>query len=124
VASPAQVSACVRQVLRNNPTLTTLAVVRQWRIVVRVRFVETAVFTRRIVELLSDVEYTRLQRSLIREPRAGKVIQGTGGLRKVRWGDESRHRGRRGGIRVIYYWYQSGEEFFMLLDSRRISRET
>lgn len=81
----------------------------------RVRFIETSTFTKRIVALLSDAEYSRLQRDLLQNPRAGKVIQGTGGLRKMRWGDESRHRGKRGGARIIYYWYQPAEEFFMLL---------
>lgn len=77
-------------------------------------FVETSVFTRRITSLLSDEEYTRLQRELLTSPRSGKVIQGTGGLRKLRWGDESKHRGKRGGVRIIYYWYQDDEEFYML----------
>jgi len=79
------------------------------------RFVETVVFTRRITQLLSDDAYTRLQRDLLRNPQVGKVIQGTGGLRKLRWGDESKQRGKRGGLRIIYYWYFSEQEFYMLL---------
>jgi mRNA-degrading endonuclease RelE of RelBE toxin-antitoxin system len=118
IADSVRVGAAERQTVRCfgiTGAVVALADVRQWRIVCRVRFVETAVFTKRIVDLLSDAEYTRLQRFLIQDPRAGKVIQATGGLRKLRWGDESRHRGKRGGVRVIYYWYQKGEEFYMLL---------
>jgi mRNA-degrading endonuclease RelE of RelBE toxin-antitoxin system len=43
----------------------------------------------------------------------GVVIQGSGGLRKVRWG--LRHRGERGGVRVIYYWAIQQERVLMLL---------
>ena len=48
-------------------------------------FVETSIFTQRIIALLTDVRYTKLQAMLVGNPKAGKVIPGTGGLRKVRW---------------------------------------
>jgi mRNA-degrading endonuclease RelE of RelBE toxin-antitoxin system len=78
-----------------------------------VRFVETPIFTRRITSLISDVQYAELQKQLVENPKAGPVIPGTGGLRKLRWSGSG--RGKRGGIRVIYYWYNRAEEFFMLL---------
>ena len=64
-------------------------------------FVESSLFTRQIGRLLSDEEYRDLQVVLTRSPRAGDVIPGGGGLRKIRW--RSGGRGKRGGIRVIYY---------------------
>ncbi|WP_322509960.1 type II toxin-antitoxin system RelE/ParE family toxin [Anaerolinea sp.] len=64
-------------------------------------FIETSVFTRRITELLSDEEYRHLQLYLAERPDAGKIIPGSGGLRKLRWGVE--RSGKRGGIRLIYY---------------------
>jgi mRNA-degrading endonuclease RelE of RelBE toxin-antitoxin system len=78
-------------------------------------FRETPVFTREITELLSDEDYGRLQGVLIVQPEAGAVIPGTGGLRKLRWRDPGRGKGKRGGIRVIYYWYAEGTLIYMLL---------
>ena len=78
-------------------------------------FFETPVFTRRITSLLSDDEYAELQGVLGVDPCAGDLIPGTGGLRKVRWGQERRGKGKRGGIRVIYYWYSEEGVIFMLL---------
>ena len=40
----------------------------------------------------------------MQNPEAGDVIEGTGGLRKIRYTDEKRGKGKRGGLRVIYYW--------------------
>ena len=76
-------------------------------------FKETTVFTRQITNLLSDDQYRELQRELIFNPAAGSIIQHSGGLRKVRW--RSATRGKRGGIRVIYYWYVSEDQIYMLL---------
>ena len=64
-------------------------------------FVETKLFTRLIDEYLSDEEFAALQLSLAASPEAGDVIKGSGGVRKLRWAGSG--RGKRGGIRVIYY---------------------
>ena len=64
-------------------------------------FVESSVFTARVVTLLTDEEYRDLQTKLVLHPKAGSVIPGAGGLRKLRW--RVAGRGKRGGIRVIYY---------------------
>jgi len=73
--------------------------------------VETSVFTRQIQALLSDEEYRLLQSQLVANPQLGKMIPGSGGLRKARWSVGG--RGKRGGIRVIY-WFGSGEVILML----------
>ncbi|MEJ2419508.1 MAG: type II toxin-antitoxin system RelE/ParE family toxin [Exilibacterium sp.] len=74
--------------------------------------IETSIFTRRIKELMSDDEYKLLQESLVNRPDLGAVIQGTGGLRKVRWKLEG--RGKSGGVRAIYYWMTEDEQLYML----------
>ena len=61
---------------------------------------ETSVFTRQVQRLLDQESYRLLQLRLVAEPNAGKLIRGTGGLRKIRW--EATGRGKRGGVRVIY----------------------
>jgi len=64
-------------------------------------FVETQLFSRLLGKYLSDDEYALLQRALIDNPEAGALIPGSGGVRKTRWGVAG--RGKRGGLRVIYY---------------------
>jgi mRNA-degrading endonuclease RelE of RelBE toxin-antitoxin system len=75
--------------------------------------VETSIFTRQVVELLGEDEYRELQVALVERPDAGPVIQGSGGLRKVRWAVKG--QGKRGGVRVIYYWAVDSERLLMLL---------
>jgi mRNA-degrading endonuclease RelE of RelBE toxin-antitoxin system len=76
------------------------------------RFVETTVFTRAVTALLDEEEYRALQLALALRPEQGNVIRGSGGLRKLRWGLAG--RGKRGGARVIYYWDQPTQTFYML----------
>ena len=76
------------------------------------RFVETPVFTAAVTSLLSDEEYRQLQIALLIRPAQGALIRGSGGLRKLRWG--ARGRGKRGGVRVVYYWRPVGELLYML----------
>ena len=64
-------------------------------------FVETRLFSRIVGGYLSDDELADLQMALASNPQLGAVIPGSGGIRKVRWGQPG--RGKRGGIRIIYY---------------------
>ena len=66
-----------------------------------ISFVETKLFTRLVQEYLSDDEYSLLQQALLANPQAGAVIPGSGGIRKLRW--RLAGRGKRGGIRVVYF---------------------
>lgn len=50
---------------------------------------------------------------MLMNPEAGEVIEGTGGLRKMRYGDPRRGKGKRGGLRVIYYWWDGGRQFWL-----------
>ena len=75
-------------------------------------FIETTLFTPLVGQYLSDDEYAALQQALAANPEAGDVIRGSGGVRKVRWGVAG--RGKRGGIRVIYYLRSRQGEVWML----------
>ena len=75
-------------------------------------FVETKLFTRLVQEYLSDDEYSELQQVLIANPEAGAVVPGSGGIRKLRWGVAG--RGKRGGIRVIYFLRTRQGQIWML----------
>jgi len=76
-------------------------------------FVELPPFQRHRQQYLDDDAYRQLQAMLIENPEAGAVIRGTGGLRKVRFEDKQRGKGKRGGLRVIYYYWVEGYEFWM-----------
>ncbi len=76
------------------------------------RFVETPVFTSAIRRHLDDEPYRHLQIALMLRPEQGPVIAGSGGLRKVRWATAG--SGKRGGLRVIYYWAPSERIFYMV----------
>jgi hypothetical protein len=74
--------------------------------------IETSLFTRKIQGLLTDDEYRQLQLALMLYPTIGDLIQDSGGLRKLRW--SARGRGKRGGIRVIYYWAVKPDQVLLL----------
>lgn len=76
------------------------------------QFIETSVFTRQVITLLTDDEYRQLQIALASRPTAGVIIQRSGALRKIRW--SMGERGKRGGVRVIYYWVVAQDQILML----------
>jgi hypothetical protein len=76
------------------------------------RFVETPIFTKVITALLDDESYRGLQSTLMRRPEQGPTIGGTHGARKMRWARAG--AGKRGGIRVIYFWAAREAAFYML----------
>jgi mRNA-degrading endonuclease RelE of RelBE toxin-antitoxin system len=80
---------------------------------VRLTFKETTIFTRQVAELLSDEELNAMQWALMANPECGDLIRGSGGLRKLRWAGSG--RGKRGGLRVIYYWHSSESIILLLL---------
>ena len=71
-------------------------------------------FTQHLGGYLEDDEYTRLQLSLAFDPEAGDVMPGTGGCRKLRWADRRRGKGKRGGLRVIYYYLIKDLQIWLL----------
>lgn len=86
-------------------------------------FVELPAFTRHRADYLDDEAFRRLQEALLANPDAGDVIPGVGGLRKLRFGDSRRRKGTRGGLRVVYYWWDAGRQFwlFTLFDKDEMS---
>ena len=94
--------------------------IRNQRIVSTVNFVffETRLFAKILSDYLDDNEYRALQNTLLENPEIGEVMPGTGGFRKMRWKDPKRGKGKRGGLRIIYYVLESDclIWFFMLYD--------
>jgi hypothetical protein len=76
-------------------------------------FVELPAFERHRAEYFDDEGFKGLQDALMLNPTAGDVIKDAGGLRKVRYEDPRRGKGKRGGLRVIYYWWQPGHQFWL-----------
>jgi hypothetical protein len=75
-------------------------------------FVETRVFTSRVRAHLSDEQYRAVQLVLAARPGSGNIVPGAGGLRKLRFGAEG--RGKRGGIRLLYYWHPPTNQILLL----------
>lgn len=75
-------------------------------------FIETPIFSKQVIDILTDQEYGLLQASLVAKPNAGDLIKGSGGLRKLRWALPG--RGKSGGVRVIYFWRVSESQILML----------
>jgi mRNA-degrading endonuclease RelE of RelBE toxin-antitoxin system len=80
--------------------------------------IETPISTKQITSALSEDEYRLFQLSLAERPDAGKVIPGSGGLRKLRWSAEG--RGKRGGLRVIYYWFIQGRILLLFVYPKNV----
>ena len=84
-------------------------------------FIETPVFTKLITELLPDDSYRLLQDDLAKNPQAGDLIPGGGGIRKLRFALPG--KGKRGGARLIYYWQTSKDKTYMLLAYAKAKKE-
>ena len=76
-------------------------------------FIETPVFTRLVLELLSDDDYRKMQNVLLINPEEGDLIKSGGGIRKLRFALPG--RGKSGGVRAIYYWLKDDGQIYMLL---------
>lgn len=78
------------------------------------QFVEAPAFVRFRAEYLDDDGFAELQQYLARHPEAGDLVPGAGGIRKLRWRDTRRSKGKRGGLRIIYYCFLSEQEIWLL----------
>ena len=79
----------------------------------RAIFIELPAFERHRAEYLDDDQFRALQAALMKQPTAGDVIKDTGGLRKLRFADVRRGKGKSGGLRVIYYWRVTTSLFWL-----------
>lgn len=75
-------------------------------------FIEAAVFTKLVYDYLSEDEYLGLQVFLLQYPESGRLVPGSGGVRKARWAMSG--RGKSGGVRVIYYFKKRDDEIWLL----------
>ena len=75
-------------------------------------FIEAPIFSKRVYDYLNEDEYAALQWTLAARPEIGKVIPGSGGLRKIRW--TAKGHGKRGGTRIIYYFHKEAGEIWLI----------
>jgi len=75
-------------------------------------FIEATAFTKYLYDYLSEDEYLGLQSFLLQYPESGKIVRGSGGVRKVRWAMSG--KGKSGGVRVIYYFKKQDDEIWLL----------
>jgi len=84
-------------------------------------FIESSIFERICPIYLDDEEYAELQQLMLQNPEAGQVIPGSGGVRKLRWARQG--KGKRGGLRVIYFVRHEPNEFWMLTIYSKAKRD-
>jgi hypothetical protein len=77
-------------------------------------FIEAPAFTRNLRDYMDDEQYRDMQQVLAINPEMGDVMPGTSGLRKMRWADQRRGKGRRGGLRVIYYYFAAVQQIWLM----------
>jgi len=75
-------------------------------------FIETSIFTKLIYSYLTEDEYVGLQTYMFNFPEAGNIVPGSGGVRKLRWSMAA--KGKRGGVRVIYFFKKQQDEIWLL----------
>ncbi len=75
-------------------------------------FIEAPIFSKLVYDYLNEDEYAALQWTLAIRPESGKVIPGSGGLRKIRWA--AKGKGKRGGTRIIYYLQKENGEIWLI----------
>ncbi len=75
-------------------------------------FIETKLFTKLLPEYLTDEDYRAFQWYLFLNPEVGDLVRGSGGVRKIRWATKG--KGKRGGVRIMYYWKKSNDEIWLL----------
>ena len=80
-------------------------------------FIETTAFSRLRENYLDDRQFHLLQLYLMEFPDAGNIVRGSGGVRKLRWGSSG--LGKRGGLRIIYYWITKDEQILFLTVYRK-----
>ena len=73
---------------------------------------ETSLFSGQLFRHLHDDDYRSLQLALTLRPEQGALIPGSGGLRKLRWA--LRGKGKRGGLRIIYYWDSTEDVIYLI----------
>jgi hypothetical protein len=78
------------------------------------QFVEAPAFTRHVSDYLDADEYRELQTGLVNNPEQGDLMPGTGGFRKLRWADPRRGKGRRGGLRIVYYHFKADQQIWLM----------
>ena|SRR5271157_5849176 len=77
-------------------------------------FIEAPAFTRCLSRYLANDQFRELQNQLANHPDLGDAMPGTGGFRKLRWGDPRRRKGRRGGLRIIYYLFLEEQQIWFM----------
>ncbi len=77
-----------------------------------ITIIELPEYIKRAEKILLDWERDELLYYLSSNPKAGTLMQGTGGIRKLRWA--SKGKGKSGGSRVIYFFYNETIPLFIL----------
>lgn len=75
-------------------------------------YIESPLFSKLLNSYFTDEEYASFQWHLAMHPKSGDVIQGSGGLKKIRW--TAKGKGKRSGVRIIYYYKDKEDQIWLL----------
>jgi len=82
---------------------------------------ETKLFSKLVYKYINDLEFLRIVSQLLENPKKGDIVKGAGGLRKLRWGLDS--KGKSGGLRIIYYHESEKLLLFVFIYSKSETAE-
>ena len=94
---------------------------RQCRRMYPMNLYVTRTYERAIRKLLPEDARREMEAAIVAAPEAAPVIRGTGGIRKLRWAGSG--RGKRGGVRAIYFWHAGPEAVYMLTAYAKADRD-
>lgn len=77
-------------------------------------FIQTPIFSKKIDSRGGDALASSVENELLKNPEAGDLIPGCGGIRKMRIGDPGRSKGKRGGFRVLYIEVPQQDKIYLI----------
>ena len=85
------------------------------------RIFTTRTYERAVRKLMSEVERQKMEAAIVADPGRAPLLRGTGGIRRFRWAGSG--RGKRGGIRTIFFHHAGPETIYMLTAFAKADRE-
>ena len=109
----------IRRLLRHKDNLDRVCGIAAYSRPVRI--FATRTYERVVRKLMSEAERQKMEAAIVADPGRASLLRGTGGIRKLRW--KGSGRGKRGGIRTIYFHHVGPEAIYMLTAYAKADRD-